>query len=157
MEHQPDLGPYRGFVDPEFREPPLLEQLRALPAHLKEPNEEAGPFQRSRVVSAVLTRDGAPFTVAVKVFPPQGLFRSLLARFYGSKARQSFDVAAALYRNGIGTPRPIACLERWEGRRLAESYFLTEFAEDSSTFRDELIQLYRHESHYDKILNLMDC
>jgi len=157
MKDNPDLGPYRGFVDPEFRDPPLLEQLRALPAHLAPQEERAEPFQRSRVVKAALTRDGVPVSVAVKVFPRQGMVRSLLARKYGSKARRSFDVAAALFQNGIGTPRPIAFLERWERGRLTESYFLTEFTENSSTFRDELIQLYHHEFQYDKILNLMDC
>ncbi len=157
MEEHPELAPYRGFVDPEFRDPPLLEQLRALPARLAAPEAEAGPFERSRVVPAALTREGAPLAAAVKVFPRQGLVRSLLARAYGSKARQSFTVADALFQNGIGTPRPIAYLERWERGRLVESYFLTKFAEDSSTFRDELIQLFWHEFQYDKVLNLMDC
>jgi serine/threonine protein kinase len=157
MEDKPDLKPYRGFVDPAFRDPTLLEQLRALPERLAPQGDRAGPFQRSRVLKAALARESGPVAVAVKAFPPQGAVRSLLARAYGSKARRSFDVAAALFQNGIGTPRPVGFLERWERGRLVESYFLTEFTEDASTFRDELIQLFHFEFQYDKVLNLMDC
>ena len=74
----------------------------------------------------------------------------------GSKARRSFEVATGLFDHKVGTPRPIAFLERWEGRRLAESYFLTEFAEGMSTFHRELVGLFHDEPDFDKVLNLMD-
>ncbi|MHC4549232.1 MAG: lipopolysaccharide kinase InaA family protein [Planctomycetota bacterium] len=156
-EDPPSLEPFRGHVEPDFRDPALLAQLRSLPSHLAEREAPSGPFQRSHVLRADLQRDGTPLAVAVKVFPPQGVLRSLLARTYGSKARQSFEVASALWRHRVGTPRPIGFLERWERGRLQASYFLTAFEGGASTFHDELLQLFWHEPHYDKILNLMDC
>ncbi|HEX5136309.1 MAG TPA: lipopolysaccharide kinase InaA family protein, partial [Planctomycetota bacterium] len=93
--------------------------------------------------------------LAVKSWKPLGLARSLLARRLGSAARRSFDVAKALHQKGIGTPRPVALLERWDRSRLVESYFVTEYAE-GRTFHDELLRLLHEDKDLEKVLALME-
>jgi len=152
---EPSLDPYRGFVAPEYRDKASLDLLRQAPRWLAAPLPAPRPFQRARVLKAELRRNGETVPVAVKAFGPQGWLRSRLARARGSKAARSWEVANALFERGIGTPRPIAFLERWAGGRLRESYFVTEFAETSS-FHDELLNLFWNETQYDKLLNLME-
>ena len=146
----PDLAPFTGAVAAGFE--PLLERLRDLPRLLAAPAPPRSPFARSRVVRIEV----AGTALAVKAFPAQGPIRSRLARRYGSKARRSWDVAAALHQNGIGTPRPVAWLERWDRGRLAESYFVTEYAEAASTLHEELLNLFHDEFQFGKFLNLLD-
>lgn len=134
-----EVGPYEGEVAPEYAA--LLRERLPLPP------DPSTPFSRSSVARL----DG----LAVKTYGPQGLLRSLLARAFGSEARKTWEVASALRARGVGTPRPVAFLERWEGGRLRESYFVTEFAE-ARTFHDELLRLLHEDPDLEKVLALMD-
>jgi hypothetical protein len=91
----------------------------------------------------------------VKIYEPQGWLRSLLARKLGSQARKTWQVASALHARGVGTPRPVGFLERWEGGRLVESYFVTEFVE-GKTFHQELLRLLHEEPDLEKVLALLE-
>jgi hypothetical protein len=133
------VGPYEGEVLPEHE--------AFLRAHLPLPPDPLTPFKRTSVARL----DG----LAVKSFPPHGLLRSLLARRLGTAARRSWQVASALRDRGIGTPRPVAFLERWERGRLLESYFVTEFAQ-GRTFHDELLRLLHEDPDLEKVLALME-
>jgi tRNA A-37 threonylcarbamoyl transferase component Bud32 len=130
------LGPYEGEVLPEYAE--LLRKSLPLPPD---------PLTPAKVVRL----DG----LAVKRWRPLGFARSLLALRLRSAARRSWDVATALRARGIGTPRPVAILERWERARLVESYFVTEFAE-GRTFHEELSRLLREDPDQEKVLALME-
>jgi len=133
------VGPYEGEVAPEHE--------AFLRAHLPLPPDPLTSFKRTSVARL----DG----LAVKSFPPLPLLRSLLARRLGSAARRSWEVATALHARGIGTPKPVAFLERWERGRLLESYFVTEFAE-GTTFHDELLRLLHEDQDLEKVLALLE-
>jgi len=131
------LGPYEGEVHPEYAE--LLRKRLPLPPDPLTPKK------------GVARLDG----LAVKWWKPLGPVRSLLARAFRSAARRSYDVAKALHERGIGTPRPVALLERRERGRLVESYFVTEYAE-GRTFHDELLRLLHEDPDQEKVLALME-
>ncbi|MHC4954723.1 MAG: lipopolysaccharide kinase InaA family protein [Planctomycetota bacterium] len=147
-----DLGPYEGDVAPELRSESFLATLRGLPDHLPRDTGPQESFRRSAVLRVELA--GRP--VAVKVFQRQSPARSSIARTRGSKAKKSWIVARALEERGVGTAQPFGYLERWEGDVLAESYFLTEWLDDISSFNRQLLHLIHHEFQYDKILDLMN-
>ncbi len=133
------MGPYEGEVAPEYAA--LLRERLTLPP------DPLTPFKRSRVARL----DG----LAVKIYEPQGFLRSLLARRFGSEARKTWEVATALHARGVGTPRPVGFLERWQGARLRESYFVTEFVE-GRTFHQELLHLLLEEPDLEKVLALLE-
>jgi len=133
------VGPYEGEIVPEHE--------AFLRSRLPLPPDPLTSFKRTSVARL----DG----LAVKTFPPHGLVRSFLSRRLGTAARRSWEVATALHAKGIGTPRPVAFLERWERGRLIESYFVTEFAE-GRTFHDELLRLFHEDRDLEKVLALME-
>ena len=147
-----DLGPFEGDVAEEFRTPEFLALLRTLPEHLPDDTEPQEAFRRS----AVLRVELGGRAVALKVFPRQSAARSRLARARGSKACKSWRIARALEEHAVGTARAIAYLERWDDGILVESYFLTDWLDEISSFNRQLLHLLHEEFQYDKILNLMD-
>jgi len=147
-----DLGPYEGDVAPDFRNEAFVQILRELPTHLPGDTGPQEEFRRSAVLRVELA--GQP--MAVKVFPAQNVARSRIAGTRGSKAKKSWVVARALQQNNIGTPRPIAFLERWQVGLLQESYFITDWLDEISSFNRQLLHLLHHEFDYDKILDLMN-
>jgi tRNA A-37 threonylcarbamoyl transferase component Bud32 len=118
-----------------------------LRARLPLPPDPLTPFRRSKVARL----DG----LAVKIYKPQGFVRSLLARRFGSEARRTWEMASALHARGVGTPKPVGFLERWERGRLLESYFVAEFVE-ARTFHEELLHLLRDDPDLEKVLALLE-
>lgn len=100
---------------------------------------------RNRVLRSSLAKRTGPgaYDVAVKAFPARRLLEDRIAARRGTKARRAFDAAAWLRTRGVGTPRPLACLEHWEGRRLAGSWLITEFVESCRDFKTILVEYYR--------------
>lgn len=92
----------------------------------------------------------------VKSFGRQVYLKDRLDVKRGTKAYRSFTNALYLERRGVGTPAPVACLERWAGGRLAESHFISQYEPDLISFRDELIRLYRHQPLCEKIMALLE-
>ena len=67
--------------------------------------------------------EGVDFSV--KKFTTPNLFQSLVYRFLRkSKAKRSFEYASKLISLGIGTPHPVAYLERF-GPGLRDSYYVS--------------------------------
>jgi len=93
--------------------------------------------------------------LVAKAFGRQTLLKDLLDRFRRTKAARTWAAACALRDGGIGTPRPVGYLDRWEGLRLRESYYLSEFQPGTASFRDELIRLLRDDPDCAKLMSLM--
>ncbi|HBA83215.1 MAG TPA: hypothetical protein DCZ95_03885 [Verrucomicrobia bacterium] len=147
-------GPYRGFIEPAYGDAQGLQSLAALPRLLRDaPNKLADG--RNKIVTVRLS----PHTpsVAVKSFGQQSRLKDLIDFRRGSKACRSWTVAAWLHQHGVGTPPPAGYLERWDGNRLLESYYLSEFQEGIRCFRDELNRLYREDPVCEKIMTLLQC
>ena len=151
------VGPYRGCISKDYLASDLLSRLSDLSTLIPRAAGTAAPSARSRIVKLAVLRDGSPLELAVKVFSRQSLLKDAADHSRGSKARRSWLVARALQERGIGTPTPVGFLDRWHGGRLAESYLLTVFSRNATSFRDELIRLYTEDPHCWKMMALLEC
>ncbi|MEE8106007.1 MAG: lipopolysaccharide kinase InaA family protein [Planctomycetota bacterium] len=148
-ENSQQIGPFSGELAARWRDPKLVDALASLREHMA--GDGLGLGLRSTVLRVELPHADTTIVAALKSFPAQGRLRSRLAKRTGSKAERSYRVASALFSNGIGTPEPIAYLERWEGPRLAESFYICLWCDGLSSLREELIHLYHDEPYHDKI------
>ena len=135
-------GCYAGELALAYRSPRLLALLADLPALLAAPAARTLAAGRNRNIRIELPVDGGSVAVMVKAFGVQHWLRDLRDRRRGSKARRTWQAAAHLAARGAGTPRPIGYLERWEGTRLRESYYLAECQDGAVTLRDALLELF---------------
>ena len=148
------IGGYIGQVAATYHTSEILDQLANLTERMAMPGEP-GVRARNRLETLNVSRDGAPFRVMVKAFGPQNPGKDRIDARWGGKARRTYEAALALSNAGVGTPPPIAFLERWEGQRLRESYYVSVFVEGVTTFRDELIRLFRDDPECERFIVLM--
>jgi tRNA A-37 threonylcarbamoyl transferase component Bud32 len=94
--------------------------------------------------------------LAVKGFGMESAIKNRIDRKRGSKAKRSFETAAHLTANGIGTPAPVAWFETWEGPRLRASYYVTTFAEGMTDLRLELVRLFREGGRCSEYMALLE-
>ncbi len=80
-------------------------------------------------------------TINIKSFKiPHFINKIAYKYFRKSKARRSFEYATILLENGIGTPQPIAFLEKYDFIGLNDSYYVSEHLQCDLTYR-ELVQI----------------
>ncbi len=151
------LGPYVGEVAPEYRAPEVLERLAELPRCLSAPSASLLAAGRNRHVRIELPLNGSSHPVLVKAFGAQPWFRDLRDRRRGSKARRAWIAATHLTRHGVGTPKAIGYLERWEGMRLGESYFLAAYEPGVVSFREALLTLFHEMPESANFMDLLEC
>lgn len=135
-------GHCAGELADAYRSPELLNLLADLPALLAAPAARPMTTGRNRNIRIELPVGGRSVAVMVKAFGGQSRWRDWRDRRRGSKARRTWLAAAHLAARGAGTPPPIGYLERWEGRRLRESYYLAECQDGAVTLRDALLELF---------------
>src|SRR5512134_3627087 len=135
-------GRYAGEIAPAYRAPALAERLAALPALLAAPGARLITTGRNRNLRIELDLAGKSVPVMVKAFGRQGWLKDWRDARRGSKAQRTFQAAVHLHAHGAGTPEPIAYLERWQGGRLHESYYLAAYQESAETLRDALLRLF---------------
>lgn len=146
---------YTGHFDAEYWEPGLPEKMETLPALLAA-GETVQVGGRSRVVRLVLYKKRRPVEVAVKSFGRASLLKDLSDRLLGTKARRSWEAAERLRERGVGTPAPVGYLERWRGPRLLECYYFSEYVQGLTSFRNELIRLYRRDPDCGRLMTLLE-
>ena len=150
------FGGARVLLLPEFDNPAVRELLAQIETRAAAPAATVLHAGRNRTVKLDLAlADGRPLAVVVKAFGAQGRFKDWNAARRGTKAERSFRVAARLHAAGVGTPAPVACVERWAGRQLLSSHFVSVFAPGLTCFRDELIRLYRTDPSCAKLIGLL--
>ncbi len=136
-------GPWRIQLAPGHNLPGLEETLTHLSFHIEKHSTPLVPPGRHRVDRLSLPcGDSPPLDTVVKTYGLQAAWRDRLAQQNGSKAERAFRAALHLRTAGIGTPAPIAVVERWEGPRLRESHLVAAYVPDLTSFRDELNRLY---------------
>ena len=160
VQNQPvqplNLGGARVLLLAEFDDPAVRALLADVESRAAAPAATVLHAGRNRTVKLDLQlAGGRPLAVAVKTFGSQGLFKNWNDARRGTKAERSFRVAARLHAAGVGTPAPVACVERWAGRRLLASHFVSVFAPGLTCFRDELIRLYRTDPLCSKLIGLL--
>ena len=101
--------------------------------------------------------DGHAVDLGVKAFGREARLKQWLDRRRGSKAERSWRIASRLAAAGVGTPEPAGFLERWEGSRLAESYYFCAFRENVPTLKDELLRLFRERGRCSEFMDLIQC
>lgn len=149
-------GPYRGYWHAAWAaSPALLDSLSAIRGWVEQA-ESLPSLGRHAIARHVLDVNGTQVPLAIKSFSRSSFWRDQVFRKHGSKAERSFRAAVRLVERGVGTPRPFACLDRWEQGRLLESYYLCQHEEDISSFRDELNRLYREDPLCRRIMTLME-
>jgi hypothetical protein len=75
--------------------------------------------------------------INIKSFKIPALINAIVYRFFRkSKAKRSYEYANILLENGIGTPQPIAFLERFGLLTLKDSYYVSEQLNVDLLFRE---------------------
>ena len=150
-----NIGPYTGFLPVSYCRPDLLSALADLPALLRQPDNVVVSATRNRNVKVCVPCGGRPLDLMVKAFARQSGLKDWADRRRGSKARRTWETAIALRERGVGTPPPVGFLERWTAGRLAEGYFLAEYAAGVTSFKDELIRLFWRDPECEKFMTLI--
>lgn len=146
------------MVHPAYRNRLSDGTLALVAQRLEAPDAILLQAGRNRTVRLTLPgTDGEPIDVAVKRFGRHTLWKDLLAARRGSKAWRAFQAATHLHGHGLGTPEPVAILERWEGSRLAASFLLTRYVADLRSFRRELVDLYGRHGPCEALMALLEC
>ena len=141
-----------------FSAPDLMEWLERIPALINGPDAVVLSEGRNRNIKLDTTCNGQNISVVVKAFGRPSLVKNAIDRnFRGSKAMRTWMAAVHLSESGVGTPAPIAFLERWAERRLVESYVVTLYQEGISCFTTELNNLFRHDPECEKFMTLMQA
>lgn len=85
--------------------------------------------------------------INIKSFKVPHLINKIVYKnFRKSKARRSYEYATILLEKGIGTPQPIAFLEKFNSIGLQDSYYVSEHLETELTFR-ELVEIPEYPDH----------
>jgi len=154
LSNQITLGIYQGVIAPEFDDETLRAQLVQIPALLKSEKISRLSHGPDYVVKLPLQTAQGDIVVALKVFKRQSWLKDRFDRKQKSKAERSYIAARHLQAHNIGTPAPIAWLDRWENNRLLESYFLSVF-QPAICLRDALTDIYFNKRNNEPLMELL--
>lgn len=149
-------GEYRGAY---FNDAPLDAGTIASFASIRDwlqPGKAIASLGRHQLAFHEVAWSAGPLPVAIKSFARGPWWRDRYFARRGSKAERSFRAAVRLAERGVGTPRPLVFVDRWSAGRLVESYYVCEYLEGFSSFRDELDRLYREDPLCRRIMSLME-
>ena len=148
------LGSCRGMIADRCAGPAAMEKLRRLGNSIAE--RAVSRRRRNAHFCIELPVGEVTLRVWVKSFGSQFLLKDWVDAFRGSKARRAFHSALCLARAGVGTPVPVGYLERWDGWRLKESYYLSEFEPGLVSFKDALIGHFIEDPCCERIMKLLE-
>jgi len=149
------VGPYEGRVVCSYDSVGLRAQLGRLPECLQAPSADVIQPGRNRHFHLRMQAGECLLDLAVKSFGRRSWARDRLDRRRGSRAQRSWVAACYLREHGIGTPQPVAYLDRWEKGRLIESYYVDVFLPGARSFKEELIRIFEHEPHSVPLMELI--
>ena len=151
-----DVGRFDGEIRSDLI--PALSQSRLAGLQEEIRSAQKGVLARGRHQVVVL-----PFEIngefklsAVKAFGPQKSWKDRYDFNRGSKAARSFQAARFLCKHGVSTPEPLAFVERWDGQQLVESYYLSEFVEGLTSFRDLLRTIFKDGHSICSLVSLLE-
>lgn len=126
---------FQGAIASDFYSDALLNNLESIKSLLSSPKAIRLSKGIDYVVKCPMQIQGQEHWVAIKVFKRQSIWKDWYDFTHKSKAQRSFNAAIFLKKHQIGTPAPIAYLDKWQGKRLIESYYVCLF-ESAECFRD---------------------
>ncbi len=156
------LGAYTGRISEKYKSDDLLEDLRNIAGKVSSGSLLGPGTARNRNVIARLLLENfesgpaASLEVVIKSFAPQALIKHLIDRKRGSKAFKTWQAATALQQGGVSTPEPVCYMERREGNRLIESYYVVKYDPKIVSFKSELIRLFREEPECSEFMALLE-
>jgi tRNA A-37 threonylcarbamoyl transferase component Bud32 len=148
------IGIYHGEIAPEFDKDILRSQLAHISDLLTGDNIHRLSNGPDYVVKLPLQTESEEIFVALKIFKRQSWLKDRYDRKHKSKAERSYAAARYLQSHKIGTPPPIAWLDRWEDNRLLESYFVSVF-QPAICFRDALSDIYFNSRNNENLMDLL--
>lgn len=148
------IGTYQSELTTAFQSPEVIAQLSNISALLNNPLTQRLSNGPDYVVKTQLLINNQPLDITIKVFKKQNWLKDWHDWRKGSKAKRSYDAACFLQSNGISTPTPIAWFERWDGKRLLESYYVCLF-EPGISFRDALSDIYYNQRNNAPLMDLL--
>ncbi|MEX0943164.1 MAG: lipopolysaccharide kinase InaA family protein [Pseudomonadales bacterium] len=151
------MGPYIGQMDPGYQADDFIAALAKLPMCLASPDAKLLAAGRNRNIRVELPVNGKRHTFVVKSFGSESFVAGLRNRRRGSKAQRSYLAATHLTAAGVGTPTPVAYLERTERGTLVESYFVAEYSAGVESFGDALLKLIYHEPECRLFMDLLNA
>lgn len=149
------IGEFTGAVSRSFDSPPVRDGLRRIEDLLAGETGRLLSEKGDAVIHIRLSLPEGPLDLAVKSFGTQPAWKDWGDHRRGSKARRSWAAAEAMAKRGVGTPEPVAFLEKWSGRRLRRSFYLSRYDAGWTSFRHELLRLYREDPLCWKLMNLL--
>lgn len=148
------IGPYSGAIAISYNSPSMVEWLAQLPSVLLREGVERLSHGPDYVVRLNLPAELGGQSVAIKIFKRQSFLKDWYDNRQGSKAKRSFCAALYLQDHQIGTPAPIAWLDKWQDGRLLESYYICLF-EPAPCLRDLLSHILHDERNSEPFLELL--
>jgi len=149
------IGEYRGIVSPGYDSAGCIEQLARMGDLLSGNAGTVLHAGRNRLARLVLQQADHTLPVAVKSFGRRLAVQDWIDGRKGSRAHRSWLAARFLQEHGVGTPRPIAFLDRWQDGRLLESHYIAEYAESVTSFKEELIRIFREDPRGEPLMDLI--
>lgn len=147
---------FQGRVSSEFYSEQLLKDLHQVKSLLALPEAVKLSKGADYVVKCPLMMGDKRLTITIKVFKKQPIWKDLYDKKHKSKAERSFNAAIFLQHHQIGTPAPIAWLDKWQGNRLLESYYICLF-EPAPCFRDLVSDILWNKRDSEPLMELLLC
>ena len=149
------LGRFKALVAKPYQDAAFIQQLTQVDALLTNPATEKISAGADAVYRVRMTHQGQTLDVAIKSFGRQSRLKDWYDHARASKAERSFLAADYLAAHGIGTPQPIAFLDRWQGKRLVESYYLCLY-QPVDSFREHLSHVFWSLHDNDAMMPLLE-
>ncbi len=148
------LAGFKGLINDAYNHHIIIEQLSQLKDLCKSEKVSKLSSGADFVVKYNLITERGEQQVAIKAFKRQSWWKDKYDKKNKSKAERSFNAAYFLQSNNIGTPKPIAWLDRWDGDRLLESYYVCLY-EASICLRDALSDIYYNQRNNAPLIDLL--
>ena len=148
-------GDLSGSINRLWNVPEVLGVVSSLSSLMESSGVSVLSAGRNRVVRVDAVRGDWTGRLAVKSFGRRSLLRDLIDDKRGTRARRTFDTACAMVERKVGTPEPVCYLERWRGKVLVESYYVSVFEEGAVCFKDELVRLFSEKQECALFMDLM--
>ena len=130
-----ELDLFSGRIHPDYNTSAFTAAMSDCAALLSAPSSRILEESRNRIGVASLSVDeGMTMEIVIKEFRTQGVDK-LKSLCQASKARRAWKGSLALKEAGLGTPLPIAYLEKRTRSFLEQSFFLTEYISDVTEIR----------------------
>lgn len=149
-----EIGRYRGVIATAYRNL-LSDYLSKIKELIGADDVEVLATGRNDNIRIKIAAEDRVLDLVVKSFGRESAIKNKIDYFRGSKAHRTWLVARHLQKNGVGTPEPVAFMERWSGKILMESYFISIYQAEISCFTDELSYIFKKDPECWKLMSLL--